>query len=357
MSETTVNIEPLEKAHVDRVNGYGEKIKEAYNLAIANAVKIGVSVSFNADKPFTFLDYGKEKEFEKIIEALNLSISTTILEGSYNEWLQSNLNNDKIVESVFNGPGIDKIKIDNLYQRNIEALEAFQKRKIDGFDISDRIWKTTGSFKQELEMAIDVGLTDGRSSAELSRDIRGYLNEPDRLFRRVRDSRGNLHLSKNAEAYHPGQGKYRSSFKNAHRLTRTETNMCYREADLTRWNQLPFIIGYEVKKSGKHVIIDICDSLAGRYPKGFKFKGWHTQCFCFMVPIMAGKEELSKYQDALIDGEDKKFKFTGTIEKLPVNFIGWAKDNSERLAKSKGTPYFVRDNLNKKNILESALKF
>ena len=65
----------------------------------------------------------------------------------------------------------------------------------------------------------------------MSRDVCGYLRNPDKLFRRVRDKHGNLRLSKAAKAYHPGRGVYRSSYRNALRLTATENNMAYRTAD------------------------------------------------------------------------------------------------------------------------------
>ena len=56
-----------------------------------------------------------------------------------------------------------------------------------------------------------------------------------------------------AQAYHPGQGVYRSSYQNAMRMARTEINSAYREADSIRWQQLDFIVGYEVKTSKSHV--------------------------------------------------------------------------------------------------------
>src|SRR5690606_17590528 len=103
--------------------------------------------------------------------------------------------------------------------RNLEALRTFQSQKIDGLGLSEKIWNYTGEFKSELEMAIDMGLLEGRSASQMATDIKHYLNDPDKLFRRVRDARGILHLSKAAANYHPGQGKYRSSYKNSLRLT------------------------------------------------------------------------------------------------------------------------------------------
>ena len=140
-------------------------------------------------------------------------------------------------------------------------------------NLSQRVWKYAEELKDAMELGIDVGLGEGKSAQQLSRDLRQYLNEPDRLYRRVRDKGGNLRLSKAAKMYHPGQGVYRSSAKNAQRLTRTEINMAYRESEYLRWQQLDFIVGIRVMLSNNHTIknskgepvpfVDICDTLAG----------------------------------------------------------------------------------------------
>ncbi len=133
----------------------------------------------------------------------------------------------------------------------------------------------------DWELALEIGMGDGLSAADLSRQVRRYLNEPARLFRRVRDRDGNLRLSKAAAACHPGRGVYRSSYKNALRLTATENNMAYRTADHQRWQQLDFVVGIEIGTSPtNHPQPDICDELAGVYPKQFKFTGWHPWCRC-----------------------------------------------------------------------------
>ena len=78
-------------------------------------------------------------------------------------------------------------------------------------NLSQRVWRIVEQTKQELELALDLGHGEGKSAAGLSRDVRQYLINPDKLFHRVRDKHGALHLSKKAEAYHPGRGVYRSS--------------------------------------------------------------------------------------------------------------------------------------------------
>jgi len=93
-----------------------------------------------------------------------------------------------------------------MQDRNLDALKTFQARKVNGMDLSQRVWKYTGQYKEQIECGLDVGLGEGRSAQQLSRDLRQNLVDPDRLFRRVRDKWGNLQLSKAAAAFHPGQG-------------------------------------------------------------------------------------------------------------------------------------------------------
>lgn len=212
-------------------------------------------------------------------------------------------------------------------------------------NLSDRVWRLTNQFKSEMELALELGLGEGKSAAALSRDVRQYLNEPHRLFRRVRDEKGQLRLSKAATAYHPGQGVYRSSYKNALRLTATENNMAYRTADHERWNDLDFVIGMEIKLSGNHPIEDICDEMCGVYPKTFKFVGWHPFCRCYAVPKLADEDEFIARQQALIDGNDTpQGTYTGEVTEMPQCFTDWVQHNAERIETAKNEPYFIKDN-------------
>lgn len=211
----------------------------------------------------------------------------------------------------------------------------------------------TDQYKTELELAIGAGIADGKSAAELSKVVRQYLNEPHKLFRRVRDKEGHLRLSKVAKAYHPGRGVYRSSYRNAVRLAATENNMAYRTADHLRWQQIPWVVGIEIKLSNNHncrgvapgAFYDICDELKGVYPKDFKFTGWHPPCRCFAVAKQADRKEFEEYQRRLLDGEDvSDYRFSGEVKVLPQNFRDWHSGNVERITRGKSQPYFLRDN-------------
>ena len=163
----------------------------------------------------------------------------------------------RFLASILRTSKLTKEEAERYQARNLEALSAFQKRKENGLNLSQRVWKYAEELKDAMELGIDVGLGEGKSAQQLSRDLRQYLNEPDRLYRRVRDKGGNLRLSKAAKMYHPGQGVYRSSAKNAQRLTRTEINMAYRESEYLRWQQLDFIVGIRVMLSNNHTIKEL----------------------------------------------------------------------------------------------------
>lgn len=151
--------------------------------------------------------------------------------------------------------------------------------------LSERVWKLNAQFRQEIEMALDVAIADGVSASQLATHLKQYLKNPDALFRRYRDKNGVLQLSKNALAYHTGRGVYRSAYKNAERLARTEINIAYRSADIERWQGLDFIAGYQIKRSRNLSPCPICDMMAGVYPKSFVWVGNHPNCRCYMVPI------------------------------------------------------------------------
>lgn len=196
-------------------------------------------------------------------------------------------------------------------------------------------------------MGMSVGIERGSSAASLAKGLKQYLKDPDRLFRRVRDKYGNLQLSKNAKAYHPGQGVYRSSYKNVLRLTRSETNMAYRTAEQTRWRQFDFVVGYEIKLSQSHPCHDVCDTLAGKYPKDFVWTGWHPMDMCYCVSILKSDDEF--WRDFRVDNPQPSEK---EVTDVPEAFKDWVRDNADRIeaAEKRGTqPYFVRDNKDKIN--------
>jgi hypothetical protein len=337
--------------HLRNIGVYARQIEAIYQSAEREAAAVGASVhNFNPDRPFSFADYPQTRaRIDALLNKLQGNVQTVILNGVDAEWTLSNNKNNELSRRVF-GNNIGRLSAElerRYFTSNEPAREAFKARKTAGLNLSDRIWKYTDQFKEEIEMGLDLGLRDGRSAAEMARDLRQYLQEPDRLFRRVRDEHGQLHLSRQAAAYNPGAGVYRSSRKNALRLARTEVNIAYRTADHDRWQGLDFVVGVEVMLSNNHPIIDICDELAGKYPKTFKFTGWHPACRCFAVPILKTEEELAADTERILNGEATNTASVNRVAAVPDKFEAWVRENEARIAvaNSNGTlPYFLKDN-------------
>lgn len=101
-------------------------------------------------------------------------------------------------------------------------------------------------------------------------------------------------------------GVYRSSRQNALRLTITETNMAYNFANCERWSSEPYVLGIRIRLSGNHPEEDICDELAGDYPKDFMWRGWHPRCRCSMSSILMDRNsEEWKHLRSLPENEYK----------------------------------------------------
>ena len=337
-----------EAAHFNRIDAYARKIEQLYLEVVQEAASISSSVKLPDGKMFSFDGFPNAKsKVDKLMSSLSDRMTYYINEATGKEWYEASANKKKLIEEFAATTNLTKSQLESYNSRNLEALKAFQNRKVNGLGLSEKVWSYTNQFKGELEMGLDLGIGEGKSAAELSRDLRSYLNDPDKLFRRVRDKHGNLQLSKNAAKYNPGSGQYRSSYKNAMRLTRTEINMAYRESDYLKNQQLDFVVGFKVVRSNHHFDCSVCESLKGNYPKTFKFVGWHPHCRCHVEDILASEDEFIKHQKNILDGKRTSLKSENEVKDLPEGFKGWIADNEERIiqAKQNGTlPYFLRDN-------------
>lgn len=346
-------LDKWEKRHQQNVASYERQIDKIFQSAAREAAAV-VSIAgvVKPDKPFSFADYPvTRKRVEKLLSGLKNNLTAVIVNGIESEWTLANNKNSELANQVFgdNAENLTEEQSRKYYSSNDTARQAFVERKTAGMNLSDRVWRYTEQFKSEIEMGIDIGLRDGLSADELSRELRQYLRYPDKLFRRVRDEHGVLQLSKAAQAFHPGQGVYRSSYKNARRLAVTETNMAYRTADYVRWQQLDFVVGIEIRLSNNHTLNgvpfeDICDFLKGKYPKDFKFVGWHPHCRCHVVTILKTPEEMAEDNRRIMAGQPVSTRSVNTVGDVPERFNTWVEDNKERAKGWSSMPYFIRQN-------------
>lgn len=346
------SIQGWDMRHYRETEAYAQAVQSLYDKATLAITRAAARGKIDPNTPFSFDMYPSvKKEMQRVTEQLAERVTVVIETGSKKQWLFACDKNDAFLSSIMDTSKLSKSRLKKMQDRNLDALAAFQGRKVDGMNLSQRVWKYVGQYKDQLENALDVGLGEGRSADELSRDVRQNLRDPNRLFRRVRDKRGNLVLSKRAAAFHPGRGVYRSSYKNAMRLTRSEINMAYRESDWQRWQSLDFVVGFEIHRSNHEPLCecDICEKLVGRYPKTFKFKGWHPQCMCYATPILMDEEtfdenELGDLKAALRGTTYKHQQAKNAVADVPDGFKAWVKAHIEAQKGWASTPYFIKDN-------------
>lgn len=340
-----------------RTEGYADRVRQLYAQAVTELLKLAASQGVSEDEMFEFDKLPKKlrEEANKILRLLYTSVYNEVQHGIRAEWEYANLSNDIIIKRIF-GDAVFKNEGNHFarwFGRNQQAMDAFLKRKTgkDRLGLSERIWNYTGQLKDEMELALSVSMGQGESASAVSRKVRKYLQEPDRLFRHVKGKDGKMRWSKAAKAYlkehDVGRGQYLSSYKNAMRLTRTETNMAYRASDYERWQQLDFVLGIHIQRAHREDNDkDICELLQGDYPKTFKFTGWHPQCRCIATPILATPDEMIAMRKAMKEGKDPRSVLAPGryITEPPAAFTQWIDDNRERIENAASVPYFIRDN-------------
>lgn len=389
MLKKKIDYDKAAKMLFSRTEHYADNVRRLYATAIDELLKLSAMKASNGvSAAFSFSDSKRlSEQANAILRALYSGVYNEIKGGVIAEWENANKSCDALITSIFG----KKVKEDNHYARyfarNKESVDVFFKRKSEygGLNLSQRVWKYVGDFKTEMEMALSVAMGEGKSAATISREVRKYLQRPDMMFRRFRvktgeqdifDADGNVvgkepvygrvwkrkvvdavtgnvsWQTVKLKDYSFGRGVYRSSYKNAMRLARTETNMAYRSADQERWRQLDFVIGYRVVLSDNHPEPDICNDLSakrgekgsrGVYPKDFVFKGWHPQCRCYVVPILADEKEFDKIQEAILNDEPIP-ESKSAIREPNKYFQDWRKSNKSRVAEAQSLPYWVKDN-------------
>lgn len=126
--------------------------------------------------------------------------------------------------------------------------------------------------------------------------------------------------------------------------------MAYRTADYEQWKQLDFVVGIKISLSNNHTCkgykgkatwMNICDELAGKYPKDFKFTGWHPHCRCHATPIMKTIAELHRDNERIMRGDEPLEEIENTVINVPEGFKNWLDDNKGRVKYVFSMPYFI----------------
>jgi len=148
------------------------------------------------------------------------------------------------------------------------------KKNLQGLTVSERIWELTSRTEADLKRILANGIAQGRSPYELTKLIQKYISpsvsQADEL------------------GIQNGPGVYRSPYKNAMRLARTETNRAYTQASANFYSNKPWVSEVDITLSPDHDVVDECDDLADAGPYTPEEAGSlipaHPHCMCSLTP-------------------------------------------------------------------------
>ena len=110
---------------------FNDAIRKVASVASASGAKDSFKI---ADKPAV------EKRVNEAIAELTERLTTTIEQGEHDEWLLSCQKNDAMVDYLAQQTNLPSETISQWKSRNLDALEAFQQRKIEGMNLSAKVW-------------------------------------------------------------------------------------------------------------------------------------------------------------------------------------------------------------------------
>lgn len=325
-----------DKQHIQKIAAQQAVIANIFNQFILSVSPYLRKWSDAGKNNVWISNQGIESAVDRELLNLESMLYANISAFQKDGWERAERKNDDFISQFIKGMAISSATKDGMFSHSLSAFEAL-KNDIDanGFKLSDRVWNITQQTKSQLEFYLDSGVVAGRNSNGISSDIRQILQNPQKRFRRIRNEKDELVLSQPMKDYHPGQGVYRSAYKNALRTSATTTNTAYRSADYERWSKQDFILGIEIHRSANNRgPCKICDAMVGKYPKTFKFTGFHPFCICFATPITMEPENFADFllNDTVPQGQ--------TITDIPQAAKDFVSENKDGLQSA----FWYKDN-------------
>lgn len=333
-----------DKQHIQKILAQQSEVANIFNRFILSITPFLQQWANRSSDNVWLRNQVVEKCVDRELDKLQSLLLTNLTAFNIDAWKRSEMKNEDFISEYIKGMAIDSVRKQGMFATNKDALSQLRKGvDVRGNNLSPMVWNLTDQTKTQLEYYLQTGLSVGRSSSRISQDLRQILNEPDKRFRRVKDKEGKLVMSQPMKNYHPGQGIYRSSKMNALRLTATSTNMSYRTADYERWSKQDFILGIEIHRSANNRgPCKICDAMVGKYPKTFKFIGFHPFCICFATPITM---EPDNFADFLLNDTVPQEQVITDIPKTAKNFVDENKNGVQ-------SAFWYKDNFSKEGDLQ-----
>ena len=333
-----------DKQHIQKILAQQSEVANIFNRFILSITPFLQQWANRSSDNVWLRNQVVEKCVDRELDKLQSLPLTNLTAFNIDAWKRSEMKNEDFISEYIKGMAIDSVRKQGMFATNKDALSQLRKGvDVRGNNLSPMVWNLADQTKTQLEYYLQTGLSVGRSSSRISQDLRQILNEPDKRFRRVKDKEGKLVMSQPMKNYHPGQGIYRSSKMNALRLTATSTNMSYRTADYERWSKQDFILGIEIHRSANNRgPCKICDAMVGKYPKTFKFIGFHPFCICFATPITM---EPDNFADFLLNDTVPQEQVITDIPKTAKDFVDENKNGVQ-------SAFWYKDNFSKEGDLQ-----
>lgn len=163
-------------------------------------------------------------------------------------------------------------------------------KSLGGMTPSSRIWDLTNRAELDMNRLLMTGIAGGRPSAEIARELKQYLSD-EALDSTV-----------------AGPGLYKSPFRNAMRLARTETNRAYTSATAAWSRSKEWLEGLRITLSPAHDVEDDCDDVAGDIVSPDELESIipvHPHCMCFGVPVIKDEYLTTDSSDSQGDTSDE----------------------------------------------------
>ena len=331
-------MQELDHQHIRRISRYLSNVNGLYSDLIKEVANATIGVR-KSNKLFRFKDYKRVTEsVDQSLKNYHNRLVHVIHGYSKKEWDFANAKVDQLVNEQ-----LTKFKSKITTQSdNYEALEKFKTRKINEISLIDRVATITKRMRTNFEVAIDVSLEDGLNSTQLACRMKSELMDINQLLRKVKTKHGSVVFSDVQNSFIVGRGNYKSANKAALRLVANELTDAYRECENFRIKDNNDIVGTRISVSKYHTVRDICDDLAGAYPKDYNWKKWHLGCQCVRTYIFKTPKELEneiRNNDNLSPETSKNY-----VADVPAHYNKWINNNQSKLDRLKTPPSFISEN-------------
>lgn len=180
-------------------------------------------------------------------------------------------------EGLFKRAGISQAAWrESMMATSRAGIDSYLSRRENGYRLSERVYRNSVLSKGYVDKAINNGLLLGKSTAEIARDVRGFISP------NVRGGAGYA----------------------AKRLARTEVVNAYHRTSIRRYQETPWVDEARWNLSGSHPKPDICNEYAeDSHTRGGEAGVWlvseipakpHPNCLCYVTPMDIGLGEFAR---------------------------------------------------------------